>query len=62
MSTLLLLQLRYCLKSMWDNSATHSMVALLSQLDLAANPNAANAVMLLIAEAAIEASEYVDAA
>ena len=34
--------------------------ALLRQLDLAASPDASNSVMLLIAEAAIEASDYPD--
>ena len=43
-------------------STSHRLRALLSQLDLATTPDASNAAMLLIAEAAIEASEYVDSA
>ena len=46
------------------NSSTTSqrLRALLGQLDLAATPDASNAAMLLIAEAAIEAADYPDTA
>lgn len=44
------------------STTSHRLHALLSQLDLADTPDASNAAMLLIAEAAIEASEYQDTA
>jgi hypothetical protein len=46
-----------------SSSTTSSRLhALLNQLDVASSPTASNAAMLLIAEAAIEASEYTDIA
>ena len=48
--------------SNYPSSTSQRLRALLTQLDLAATPDASNAAMLLIAEAAIEASEYVDTA
>lgn len=42
------------------NPATHRLRALLTQLDAADNPEASNAAMILIAEAAIGASDFSD--
>ena len=44
----------------YSSGTSQRLRALLTQLDLAATSDASNAVMLLIAEAAIEASESVD--
>jgi hypothetical protein len=44
------------------SNTSHRLRALLSQLDHAATPDASNAAMLLIAEAAIKASDYPDTA
>ena len=44
------------------STASQRLRALLGQLDLASTPDASNAAMLLIAEAAIEASDYPDTA
>lgn len=44
------------------SNTSQRLRALLSQLDLASTPDASNAAMLLIAEAAIEASDYPDTA
>ena len=46
----------------YPSSTSQRLRALLTQLDLAATPDASNAAMLLIAEVAIEATEYVDTA
>lgn len=45
-----------------SSNTSQRLRALLGQLDLAASPDASNSVMLLIAEAAIEASDYPDSA
>ena len=45
-----------------QSNTSQRLRALLSQLDLAATPDTSNAAMLLIAEAAIEASDYSDSA
>ena len=44
------------------STTSQRLRALLSQLDIASTPDASNAAMLLIAEAAIEASDYPDTA
>ena len=45
-----------------SSNTSQRLRALLGQLDLAASPDDSNSVMLLIAEAAIEASDYPDSA
>ena len=45
-----------------SSNISQRLRALLSQLDLAALPDASNSVMLLVAEAAIEASDYTHSA
>lgn len=45
-----------------SSNTSSRLHALLNQLDIASSPTASNAAMLLIAEAAIEASEYPDIA